>query len=191
MNQLADGRIYTRTETFSTFTTLGVRFWDATTGAQIRAGLRVGLWPVHTSSLAIDAVRTVSDIYAFHRVPGLRSVERPRPDENPGLGSPPTRDYVLEIVDLRDRFVPCAVGLSLPVPERGLYLTQLIYSPDLPSPGFFLFSSVTRPRAPNIAVLLGQATHGIDGPPAAHALVSDPAPVRVVEAWQLGGTRSS
>ncbi len=171
MSRLADGRIYSVIEELATFCTLGVRFWDATTDAQIRGGLRVRLWPEGALRPAVTANRTYSDIYAFHRVPGLGAIERPPVVGSGSLGSPGALPFVMEVVDLERRFVPSAIGLSLPLPDRGLFLTQLPGSPVLSTPGFYLFSAQTRARAPNIAVVRGELLDDDTGAGAGHALV--------------------
>ena len=77
MTLLENGTSYTELEELATFCVLGVRFWDATTDAQIRRGLRVRAWPEAALRPVVAASRTRSDIYAFHRLPGLGAVERP------------------------------------------------------------------------------------------------------------------
>ena len=171
MSQLADGRRYTMLEELTTFCTLGVRFWDATTDAQIRSGLQVRIWPEEALRPVVEADRTYSDIYAFHRLPGLGAVERPLTGERGTLGSPDSLPFIMEVVDLERRFVPSAVGLSLPLPDRGLFLTHLPGSPAPGTPGFYLFSAPTRNRAPNIAVIRGELVNEDTGTGAAQALV--------------------
>lgn len=172
MTMLEDGRRYTVLEELSTFCTLGVRFWDAATDAQVRSGLRVRAWPEAALRPVVDAARTGSDIYAFHRLPGLGPVERPLAGEPPGvLGSPDSLPFVMEVVDLERRFVPSAIGVSLPLAERGLFLAHLRSSPELGTPGYYLFSSPTRGRAPNIAVVRGELVVDGTSSGAAHALV--------------------
>lgn len=171
MNQLAGGRRYTIREELQTFCTLGVRFWDATTDAQIRGGLQVRVWPEAALHPVAAAERTYSDNYAFHRLPGLGAVERPPTGGSGTLGSPDSLPFVMEVVDRERRFVPSAVGLSLPLPDRGLFLTPLPGSPAPGTPGFYLFSAPTRNRAPNIAVIRGELLNDDTGGGAAHALV--------------------
>lgn len=171
MRQLEDGRRYRMREELTSFCTLGVRFWDATTDTQICRGLQVHIWPEAALRPIVAADRTYSDIYAFHRVPGLGPVERPLAGEHGTLGSPDSLPFVMEVIDLERRFVPSAVGLSLPLPDRGLFLTQLPGSPAPGTPGFYLFTAPTRNRAPNIAVIRGELVNDDTGSGAAHALV--------------------
>jgi hypothetical protein len=171
VSRLADGRRFQTLEELATFCTLGVRFWDATTDAQIRNGLQVRIWPEAALRPVQFAARTYSDIYAFHRLPGLVAVERPMRGLHSTVGSPGCLHFILEVVDLQRRFVPSAIGLSLPLPDRGLFPTQLPGSPALGAPGFYLFSAPTRSRGPNIAVIRGELMNGDTGGSAAYALV--------------------
>jgi len=171
MNVLEDGRQYRLLEEQSTFCTLGVRFWDAVFDAQVRNGLSVLVWPESGRRPISSGKRTYSDIYAFHRLPGLGPIERPLGRERGTLGSPDSLPFVMEIVDLKRRFVPCAISLSLPLPDRGLFMTQPSGSPGTSAPGFYLFSAVTRERSPNIAAIRGELTDELTGKAAAHAYV--------------------
>lgn len=171
MMQLEDGRRYRMREELATFCALGVRFWDATTDAQVRDGLRVRIWSESVFGSVASATKTYSDIYAFHRVPGLGRVERPQVGNDGTLGSPPTLPFIMEVVDLERRFVTSAISLSLPLPDRGLFLTHLPGSPTPSTPGFYLFAASTRTRAPNIAVIRGELVNDDTGVQAAHALV--------------------
>lgn len=171
MTMLEDGRRYTVLEELSTFCTLGIRFWDAATDTQIRRGLQVRAWPEMALAPVVEAARTRSDVYAFHRLPGLGRLERPRPGEAGVLGSPEGLPFVLEVVDLERRYQPAAVALSLPLPERGLFLTQLASSPPQSAPGFYLFSAPTRSRASNIAAVRGELMDELSGAAVAYALV--------------------
>ncbi len=168
---LEDGRRYHVLEELSTYCTLGVRFWDAVTDAQIRSGLSVRVWPEAALRPVVSGARTRSDIYAFHRIPGLYDVERPAGRGRGTLRSPDTLPFVMEVIDLERRFVPCAISLSLPLPDRGLFLTQLAGSPGMRAPGFYLFSSPTRGRSPNVAVVRGELIDALTGRGAAHAHV--------------------
>ena len=172
MNALPENLTLRTIEQVSTRTSLGIRFWDAATDTQIRAGLRVMLWPELSPRLRVPGRRSVSDIYAFHRIPGLRSVETPLPGEAADLGSPPVRDYVIEVRDDRDRFVPVAFGLTLPRPGSALYLNEIPAAGGLPAPGFYLFTAANRVTVPAMGVIRGDLVRGSDGRPAAHALVT-------------------
>jgi hypothetical protein len=179
---LPDGRRYQVLEELDVFCPLGVRFWDAVNDDQIRAGLWVRAWPEPALRPVVEAFRTRSDIYAFQGLPGLAALERP-PANPTGLavvpppgGSPsspaPGRPFILEAVDLERRFLPAALRLALPLPTRGVFLARPPGSPDeAPPPGFYLFSSPTRPRSAGVAVVRGELADAATGAPAAHALL--------------------
>lgn len=171
MSVLEDGRGFRVLEALPTFCTLGVRFWDAATDAQVRGGLQVRLWPEASLWPIVAAERTYSDLYAFHRVPGLGAVERPATGADDTLGSPGARPFVLEVRDLKRRFLGSAISLSLPLPQRGPLLTSFAGSPAPDAPGYYLFSASTRGQAPNIAVVRGELVDDDTGVGAAHALV--------------------
>jgi hypothetical protein len=85
---------------------------------------------------------------------------------------PPTRPFILEVVDLERRFLPAALRLALPPPSFGVFLARPPGSPSgTPPPGFYLFSSPTRPRGAGVAVVRGELADAATGAPAAHALV--------------------
>lgn len=171
MSVLEDGRRYRVLESLPTFCTLGVRFWDAATDTQVRSGLQVRLWPEASLAPVVAAERTYSDIYAFHRVPGLRAVERPAAGRDAPSGSPGGRPFVLEVQDSQRRYVGSAIGLSLPLSHRGPLLTGFVGSPAPAAPGYYLFSASTRGQAPNMAVVRGELVDDLTGAGAAHALV--------------------
>lgn len=178
---LEDGRRYAVLEELETFCPLGLRFWDAVTDDQVRAGLRVRAWPEPALRPVTEAFRTRSDVYAFQGLPGLRAIERPPAnptglDAEPPAGSPPSpppaHPFVLEVVDVERRFLPVAIRLELPLPERGLFLTRAPSSPSQsPTAGFYLFSSPVRPRNAGIAEVRGELADFATGAPAGHALV--------------------
>ena len=171
MTVLEDGRRYRELEALTTFCTLGVRFWDAATDTHVRGGLQVRLWPELSLRPVVAAERTYSDVYAFHRVPGLRDLERPAAGSDGSVGSPATKPFVLEVRDLERRFVGSAIGLSLPLPHRGPLLTSFAGSPAPAAPGYYLFSASTRGQAPNMAVVRGELVNDLTGAGAAYALV--------------------
>jgi hypothetical protein len=168
---LEDGRSHAVFEELATFCPLGVRFWDVVADDQIRAGLRVRTWPVPARRPVVEAFRTVSDVYAFHGLPGLREVERP-PFPPPALVSPPlTHPFIVEVRDLERRFLPAAFRVDLPRPTRGLFLPPVPGSPSGSVPGFYLFSSPVRSRPPGVAAIRAELVEATSGRPAAWAVI--------------------
>jgi hypothetical protein len=177
---LADGRRFRVVEELEVFCPLGLKFWDPVLDRPIRDGLIVHAWPLETSSPRVEAFRSLSGVYAFQGLPGLRSVERPAPDdpEVASPASPPvTRRYVVEVLDPGRRFLPAAFEVELPLPYRGVFLAGepggegSPGSPAVAPPGFFLFSGPVRNRPPGIASVRGELAHAADGESAAHALI--------------------
>ena len=167
---LEDGRTYTVLEELSTFCPLGLRFWDAVADDQIRDGLQVRAWPLPARRPVVDAFQTVSNIYAFQWLPGLRDVEEPMASVPPA--SPPTRrTFVIEVRDLERRFLPAAFQVELPLPQRGLFQPPLLGSPGTATPGFYLFSAPTRSQSPGVAVVRGELVSATTLAPVPWALV--------------------
>ncbi len=133
------------------FTPLGVRFWDAVLDRPVSDGLRVEAWPEGRPAARRRAFVTAGGVYAFRGLPGLSEVERPHEDRPPDLSPPQSWRFVVEVRDALRRFLPVAFTAS--VPYRGIFPTAAPPGPGGPLPGFYLFSSPTRPAAPNLAVL--------------------------------------
>ena len=149
-------------------TQLGIRFWDPVLDRQIRDGLSVtaqrinNVWPTYT------ATRTKSDIYTFHALQTLYNGE-----DEPAEGSPPDSiRYAITVRDRRERFLPVAWTVRLPLPYTGMYLSQSLISPDtlIPS-GFLLFSSPSRLFGTDFCLLRGTLFDEVRRQPAAHALL--------------------
>jgi hypothetical protein len=150
--QLDTGRRYAVVEELSTFCPLGLRFWDAVTDDQVRDGLLVRAWPVPARRPIVRAFRTVSGIYAFQGLPGLREIEEP-PATLPAASPPVTRPFIVEARDPERRFLPIAFRVDLPLMQRGLFMPPMVSSPSPGAGGFYLFSSPVRQRPPGIAVV--------------------------------------
>lgn len=178
---LDDGRRYRVIEELEVFCPLGLRFWDPVLDRPIQDGLAVSAWPLERGGPRVEAFRSLSGVYAFQGLPGLRPVERPAPDDPAGspAGPPVARSFVVEVVDSKRRFLPAAFEVELPLPYRGVFLAggpdQGPGSPAVAPPGFFLFSGPVRNRQPGVAAVRGEISSALDGAsggaPAAHALV--------------------
>jgi hypothetical protein len=160
-------------EHLTIFTPFGMRFWDAARQVQVREGLIVTARPQGTRHTVTQAFRTSSGVYAFHGLPGLRAVEYPTEDPAP-TGSPPaTRRFIIEVLDQQQRFLPVVFGVDLPY--YGIFPTETLSSPPGSRlPGFYLFSSPTRPAMSSLAVLRAQLSERLDAVarrPAAHAVL--------------------
>jgi hypothetical protein len=170
---------FTPLEGVTIVTPLGIRFWDPARQAPVTDGLTVTARPLGAPRrAAVRAFRTISGVYAFQGLPGLRRVEHP--DAAAGaLSSPPAATrFVVEVEDTGRRFLPIAVGVD--VPYRGIYPTATVSSPvGQRPPGFYLFSAPTRPAAAALAVVRAHLVEAPAGPaarPAAHAVLEVAAP---------------
>lgn len=166
-------------EVVGAFTPLGIRFWDSVVDAQVRDGLVVTARPFSTATTRprATAYRTRSDIYAFGHLSGLEDFENRRLD--PLEDSSPTRrrPFIIEVSDTQGRYLDVAFRTDLPLPYRGLFLTDELSSPSLSVPqGFFLYSAPSRIQPAWLASVRGQLVDAGTGTAAAYALiqVNDP-----------------
>jgi hypothetical protein len=160
-------------ERLTIFTPFGIRFWDSARQLQVSEGLMVTARPQGTRHTATPAFRTASGVYAFHGLPGLRAVEYPAQEPAP-TGSPPaTTRFIIEVIDQQQRFLPVVFHADLPY--YGIFPTETLSSPPGGRlPGFYLFSSPTRPAMSSLAVVRAQLSERIDAVtrrPAAYAVV--------------------
>src|SRR5262245_26635806 len=147
-------------EKFARYTPFGIRCWDLAAHVAVTTGLDVTARPPGQLQLARCAFQTLSGVYAFRDLPGLRRLEASDPELPAGVhpieGSPPVAGrFVIEVRDSRQRFLP--VTFQVDLPYRGIYPTQPAGSPPGTAlPGFFLFSAPTRPALSNLAVVRAQ-----------------------------------
>jgi hypothetical protein len=158
-------------ETVSTVTTLGIRFWDPVTDAQIRDGLVVTACAATQSRSTpfVNAARTLSGYYAFHKLPGLVRFEN---GSIPIDGSPlAARRFRIETRDTLRRFLDTAFEVDVPLGYRGLF-PAAAGSPGGNAPGFLLYSAPTRRRPSWLGCVRGELEQLGNGRPAAHAVVA-------------------
>lgn len=165
-------------ETIGLFTPLGIRFWDTVTDTQVVDGLTVTARPLGSPGRGQPAFQTRSGIYTFRALAGLRGLEASDPSLPAGIhpleSSPPlAAPFVIEVQDRRGRFLP--VSFQVDLPYRGIYPTGMNGSPPGASmPGFFLFSTPSRPALSGLAVIRAQLTERLAADqfrPAAHAVI--------------------
>ncbi len=163
---------YRVVDTVTRFSTLGVRFWDDATSRPITDGLRVRAWPEGSPRSETTAFRTMSGVYAFLNLTGLRDVEfGDAPMSGPEV-LPSQRRYVVAVDDVGENYVPVAFLADLPRVKRGVYPAADSGSPpESPVGGFVLFSSPSRSVPGEIAVLRAQLESTKASTPPAHALV--------------------
>lgn len=131
---------------------LGVRFWDATTGASVSDGLRVTAYPNDDRLHSTQASPNRSGTYVLHHASGLREFELSLDDPSFTDVLPPRRPFTVEVRDEQRRFLPLKFGADLPF--KGLFQLPAGLPIDLSvSPGVPLFSSTMRTAPAGMAVL--------------------------------------
>lgn len=127
----------------SVFTTLGIQFWDFALDRPVDSDLQVAAWIADSYYPSTPAFRTGSGNYAFLGLPGLHDVEYPiagRPAPSP----PRIFSFVITVEDRLNRFLPALFGVDLPLPYRGLFLSNVTGSPADVEGRAYLFSAPTR-----------------------------------------------
>jgi hypothetical protein len=168
MALVADGRV----ERTRIFTPFGIRFWDPAMNAQVKHDLTVNAYPEHKPYQLTSAVRTVSGIYAFHGLPGMRALEYPTVPGNSASPSPSSR-FIVQVFDKQGCFLPVSFSADLPV--HGIFPTDALNgSSSVKPPGFYLFSAPTRAAKANLALVRADLEERIDAgrkAPAAFAVL--------------------
>nr|WP_290669057.1 hypothetical protein [Ardenticatena sp.] len=149
-------------ESVQRFTVLGIRFRDAATSNIVMNGLHATTWPATAPTARRTAYRTAGHAMAFRGLPGLASLEYP--DRSP---PPAPRDYIVEVRDARQRFLPVGMRIALPLPYSGLYRPGGVGTPA----DFYLFPSPARAPLPTFAVVRATLEHAVTGTPAAWAML--------------------
>lgn len=159
-------------ERFSRFTPLGIRFWDPVADRPIIDGLRVTARPSGGVAKKSHSARTRSSVHTFSNLPGLYDVETGIVTPEEAIAEGKQQQFLIEIEDRLDRYLSVAFLIALPLPYRGLFLSDGSGSPAENSPkGFYLYSSANRRLAGNYAQVRGQLQNQLTGLPAAHALI--------------------
>ncbi len=165
-------------ESQNTYTPLGIRFWDPVIDEQIGEALHVRAWPEDANQPVVHAHRTRSNIYAFDSLPGMRALEfgpsrAGTPTRAGEVQSPPAnRGFVVEVTDLKRRYLDVGFRVNLPLPYRGVFLLNGSLSPPQISPkGFHLYSAPTRTLPPATTVIRGEFEDQWTGRPAPNAVL--------------------
>ena len=162
----------TRLETISSFTLLGIRFWDAVLDKQITHGLSVTTWPQNMPDRVALASRTHSSIYAFHRLPGMRHWEQATNEEVLAATPGDRTRFVISVTDRQQNFFPAVFTVDLPLPYLGIFPTAVSTSPPITTyPGFYLFSAPTRSVTAGLAALRAHLVEANSEQPAAYAIL--------------------
>jgi hypothetical protein len=155
-------------ERVTSFTSLGIRFWDVALDRPVAEDLAVVAWPLEDSmARPVRAFRTRSGVYALMGLPGLAAVERGNAD----AGSPGGRGFLVEVADPAGTYLPVAFAIDLPLPYRDVFLGPNAGSPA-EQPGFLLMSAPQRRRPSWIGAVRGELALAADRRLAAHAVVT-------------------
>ena len=162
-------------EAHAVFTPFGIRFWDPVMDTKISDGLIVKAHPVDHPSEQVTAYRTHSGVYTFSHLPGMRDIEYGVIDIEEAVSPASTyeKDFVISVSDLRQRYLSVSFRTTLPLPHRGVFLSDVSGSPASNSiKGFYLYSTSSRSVPNTLALVRGELREAENqNKPAAHALV--------------------
>ena len=140
----------------------GLRFWDQVTQSAVSDGLVVTAYRGAQPEARIPASHNRSGVFSFRGVPGLREVETGAGDADFWRLHAPAFDFVVEVLDSENRFLPFRLPVRLPV--QGIY--QFGGQPFVP-----LYSSPARTAAAPMAMIRAQLFDPVRVVPAAWAVV--------------------
>lgn len=160
-------------ETLTVVTPFGLRFWDVVMNRPVTEGLTVVMWPVERPEEVKRSSLTRSGFYTFRWLSGMRPVEHDYVDpEFFDASLPGRRRFAVHVRDRRQRFLPVAFEVALPLPYRGVYMSDLVGSlPEQSPPGVHLFSTPVRPLGASLTAVRGTLLDVDSGTPAAWARV--------------------
>lgn len=150
---------------------LGIRFRDAVSGAVVDEGLSVSAYSPTNTSRRVEAFANRKGVYVFHDLPGLRGVEYPAGDEDPLNDLRGKWPFVLEVTDVRNRFIPFI--LKVDVPTKGLYRweSETVLSPPSQESPVILYPAPTRPVPSPMAAVRAELWDPLLGRPASWTVV--------------------
>jgi hypothetical protein len=154
-------------ETLRIFTALGIRFWDLLLNVPIDDGLHVQARLEESSGDPLEARRSLSGVYAFFGLPGMRAAEYPA--DPPDFGPPRTFNYVVTVSDLLGRFLPAVLVYSLD--QAGRVLVGGVPDPGPDPRVAYLFSAPSRAVPPGIAAVRADLLDKDTGQPAGWAVL--------------------
>lgn len=161
----------TELERVKAFTTLGIQFWDYALDQPVGSGLVVTAYRPDTQYPPTRAFRTGSGAYAFQGLPGLHHLEYPQTNVAPQASPPQTLNFVVTAEDTLGRFLSTLFGIDLPLPYRGLFLSNQGGSPSDVDGRAYLFSAPTRAVTVGISAVRVSLQDRNQMQPAAYAAV--------------------
>ena len=153
-------------ERITTFTPLGIRFWDSVLDRQVSDHLRVRVFPFNGARHVVNAFRTVSGIFAFQGLPGMREIENSDFDEIPADPPSGKKPFLIEVTDELRRFLPVVFKVELPLLYLGIYRYG-----STAAERFYLFSAPIRTVSSGIAVIRANLVDSTTRNPAAYAVI--------------------
>lgn len=158
----------------------GVRFWDVTAMTPAGTGLMVVAYPNGFPGLRSNADVNHTGVYFFHNLPGMRSIENGRGDDDFWAANPPSIPFTVEVSDSQDRYLPYQFSVLLPV--HGLYglATSPLSSLTPDATWLPVFSAPSRRLPGPSAVVRALIKDDVAKAPAAWALVTAQIPGSVV-----------
>lgn len=132
---------------------LGVRFRDAMTGSLVGDGFSVWAYPSSQPDARRPLIPNRKGVYVLHHAPGLRNLENGKGDHDFWSTLSANTDFVIEVSDELDRFVPFQFTAALPA--RGIYQwnDSTVGSPPSSTTGIPVYSSCARIAPAGIAVV--------------------------------------
>jgi hypothetical protein len=132
---------------------LGLRFRDAVTGALVGDGFSVWAYPSIQPYARRPLIPNRKGVYVLHHAPGLRDLENGKGDDAFWSNLSASREFVVEVRDLEDRFLPFQFTAALPA--RGIFQwnDSTGGSPPTSIASLPVYSSCTRIPPAGIAVV--------------------------------------
>lgn len=139
---------------------------------QVRDSLKVTARPENATRPVVEACRTLSDIYAFHRLPFIKFLSYRDIYRTSNSSPPETRGFVIEVKDMLRRYISVAFRVDLPLSDPGIFPSRIPGSPPQISPkGFHLYSSPTRNAQSSFARVSGELEDFDNSKPAMYAVI--------------------
>jgi len=153
-------------EKLSLVAPLGLRFHDAANGERVSDGLTVNVFPDSKNILrkGIAALPNPSGIFVLQKAVGLEEFSRGAGDEDFWRDNPPQKNFIVEVTDSENRFLPFSLSIKLPV--KGIYRWENIppTSPNKNLSSIPLYSAVSRKKLSGCSVIHAQFYENQDKP---------------------------
>lgn len=140
----------------SKVTPFGVRFWDVLTQSAIQGGVSVTAFSPDKPEVRLPAFPNRVGVYVIQGVPKLGGFEMGSGDADFWRAAPAGKTYIVEVIDLEDRFLPCVFEAT--IPARGLFQWPCaIPGSPIESPPVSAIGAVPLFSTPHRSILGGMA----------------------------------